>query len=450
MSTEHNPIAVLVSKIQRAWNETVHPFNDYKLVRFIIRSEQARLYEGFLKLESSRHGSIPEAFVVLLTPFKNKESFSKNLIAHWLEQYKADKKKAEEGDSTNDVFSWDFSVIENQLQNENTSYDELLFEMLHSFQHSLGTNAKLVLALMPTTVASIDSFRNWLHDRLTQGIPEQVRLSIFDYEDQRYLDNLFGRFKESTKSLAVAIDLQGAIGKLAKMGDPNSAEVQFRTCIQEMGEATAANDNTRLEKWGTKALEIGQRSGNKSFFASAHIIYAGMLFNFKKYEEINHLLEKGLKLATVGLQEGDESCKVLVIQFHAYQGACKQHEGKELEAANSFVKQGELAIQYGFGVQALTAWWQAYTIYRKKEEKLYSTLLEQTYVHGLTLPIEELQYSCMGYIAFDYDAYQRNLKQVEKCKEIDAFMINVDGENWKEQAEKFKNDTKHKKRFLLI
>ena len=69
MNTEHNPIAVLVSKVQRKWNEEVHPSNDYKLVRWIIRSEQARLYEGFLKLESSSHGSIPEVFVVLLTPF---------------------------------------------------------------------------------------------------------------------------------------------------------------------------------------------------------------------------------------------------------------------------------------------------------------------------------------------------------------------------------------------
>ena len=51
MNTEHNPIAVLVSKIQQKWNEEVHPSAEYKLVRWIIRSEQARLYEGFLKLD---------------------------------------------------------------------------------------------------------------------------------------------------------------------------------------------------------------------------------------------------------------------------------------------------------------------------------------------------------------------------------------------------------------
>ena len=93
MNTEHNPIAVLVSKIQHKWNAEVHPSNEYKLVRWIIRPEQARLYEGFLKLESSPHGSVPETFVVMLTAFNTKKNFSRELIGHWLEQYKEEKEK---------------------------------------------------------------------------------------------------------------------------------------------------------------------------------------------------------------------------------------------------------------------------------------------------------------------------------------------------------------------
>jgi hypothetical protein len=451
MSTEHNPIAILVSKIQRKWNEDVHPFKDVKLVRWIIRSEQARLYEGFLKLESSSHGSIPEVFVVLLTSFEDKKTFSKKLIAQWLEQYKTDKAKAEKETAGAATFSWDFSGVEKQLEGKNTDPDELLLEMLHSFQQSIaGQQTKLVLALLPQTVSSVSDYGDWLNDRLKQGIPEHVRFSIFDYEEERYFDDLFKRFQYSTKSLAVPIDLKGAIGKLAKMGDPNSTEVQFRTCMQEMGDATAANDFPRLEKWGTKALEIAQRSGKKGFFASAHIIYAGMLFSFKKHEQIAYLLEGGLRLAQLGLEEGDETCKVLTMQFYAYKAACKQHEGKDIEAADLFVRQGELAIQFGLCVQALTPWWQAYNLYHKKDEKAYTALLEQTYTHATTCSAEELASSCIGYIAFDYHDYLSNLKQTEKCKEIDAFMNTIEGENWKEKVEKYKNDTKHKKRFLFI
>jgi hypothetical protein len=451
MSTEHNPIAVLVSKIQRKWNEEVHPHKDFKLVRWIIRSEQARLYEGFLKLESSPHGSIPEVFVVLLTPFENKETFSKNLIAHWLEQYKADQAKAEKENPATTVFSWDFSGIEKQLELKNADHDTLLMELLHSFQQTIADKkTSLVLALLPQTVSSVEDYGEWLEDRLKQGVPEQVRFSIFDYEEERYFDGLFKRFQNSAKSLAVPIDLQAAIGKLAKMGDPNSPEVQFRTCMQEMGDAVAANSFPRLEKWGTKALEIAQRSGKKGFFASAHIIYAGMMFSFKKYEEIGYLLEGGLRLAQLGLTEGDETCKALLIQFYAYKAACKQHEGKDTEAADLFVRQGELAIQYGFGIQALTAWWQAYSIYHKKDEKAYTALLEQTYIHGTTFSVEELSSSNIGYIAFDYHDYLQNLGQKEKCKEVDAFMNIIEGENWKEKVERYKNDTKHKKRFLFI
>lgn len=451
MSTEHNPIAVLVSKIQRKWNEEVHPFENFKLVRWIINAEQARLYEGFLKLESSPHGSIPEVFVVLLTDFESKESFSKKLITHWLGEYKSDKAKAEKENAHADTFSWDFSPVEKQLEIKGTDYGALLLEMLHGFQQSLaGKQTKVVLALLPATVSSVNDYGDWLNDLLKQGIPEHIRLSIFDYEEERYFDDLFKRFQTSTKSLAVPMDVQAAIGKLAKMGDPNSEEVQFRTCMQEMGDAVAANNFSRLEKWGTKGLEIAQRSGKKGFYASAHIIYAGMMFSFKKYEEIGYLLEGGLRLAQLGQAEGDEVCKVLIIQFYAYKAACKQHEEKDMEAADLYVRQGELSIQFGFAVQALTPWWQAYSLYHKKDEKVYGALLEQTYTHATTCAVEELKNSCIGYIAFDYHDYLHNLKQTEKCKEVDVFMNAIEGENWKEKVEKYKNDTKHKKRFLFI
>lgn len=451
MNTEHNPIAVLVSKIQHKWNAEVHPSNEYKLVRWIIRPEQARLYEGFLKLESSPHGSVPETFVVMLTAFNTKKNFSRELIGHWLEQYKEEKEKLKNENSTLDFLSWDFSEIEKQLQVKNADTDQLLMEMLHSFQQSLSDKKKpVVLAMMPKTVSSVNEFTDWLNDRLKQGIPEFVRFSVFDYEEERYFDDLFKRFKSSTKSLALPIDLQGAINKLSKMGDPNSPEVQFRTCMQEMGEATSANNPERLDKWGAKALEIAQRSGKKGFFASAHLIYAGMLFTFKKYEQINDLLESGLRLAQLGLNEGDETCKVSIIQIYAYMAASKQHNGQEVEAADLYVRQGELAIQYGFGIQALTAWWQAYNIYQKKDQKVYHALMEQAYQHGITFTTQELQHSCFSYIAFDYHDYLSNLKQMDKCKEIDAFMHTIEGEDWKEKVEKYKNDTKHKKRFLFI
>lgn len=450
MNTEHNPIAVLVSKIQQKWNEEVHPFPEYKLVRWIIRPEQARLYEGFLKLESSAHGSIPEVFVVMLTPFSEKKTFSKNLIIHWLEQYKQEKEKSQQENKTTDLFSWNFSEIEKQLENKTTNQDELLLEMLNSFQKSVSDKKQIVLALMPKTVSDVNGLSEWLNDLLKTEIPQNIRISVFDYEEERYFDDLFKRFKSSAKSLSIPLDLQGAISKLSKMGDPNSPEVQFRTCLQEMGNAVAANSLERLEKWGAKALEVAQRSGKKGFFATAHLIYAGMLFSFKKYEEILHLLETSSRLAQLGLSEGDDTCKVTIIQSYAYKAACKQQNGNDLEAADLYVRQGELAIQYGFGIQALTPWWQAYNLYQKKDQKAYTALLEQAYTHGISFTPEELMHSCIGYIAFDYHDYLMNLKQTEKCKDIDAFMKNLEGENWKEKVEKYKNDTKHKKRFLFI
>lgn len=71
MSSEHNPIAALISQIQQKWNDEASPLtDDIKLFRWLIKPDEMRLFEGFLKLESSEHGSIPEVLVAMLTPFQ--------------------------------------------------------------------------------------------------------------------------------------------------------------------------------------------------------------------------------------------------------------------------------------------------------------------------------------------------------------------------------------------
>ena len=63
MTYEHNPVIELLRQIQRKWTDDVSLFPKLKLVRWLIKPEEARLYEDFLKIESTEHGAIPEILV---------------------------------------------------------------------------------------------------------------------------------------------------------------------------------------------------------------------------------------------------------------------------------------------------------------------------------------------------------------------------------------------------
>ena len=76
MLSEHNPIAQLVTQIQNKWIADASPFPKLKIIRWLIKPEEARLFEGFLKLESTEHGAIPEILVAMLCPFKDETTYS--------------------------------------------------------------------------------------------------------------------------------------------------------------------------------------------------------------------------------------------------------------------------------------------------------------------------------------------------------------------------------------
>ena len=115
MNNEHNPIAQLVSKIQNKWNSDVTPHGHLRLVRWLIIPSQARLYEGFLRLESTAHGSIPDMVIALLTPFKSTERHSSTIIKDWIESYRKDSENIESYAKNNPDFVWDPGNFEKKI-----------------------------------------------------------------------------------------------------------------------------------------------------------------------------------------------------------------------------------------------------------------------------------------------------------------------------------------------
>ena len=238
MASEHNPIAQLVNQIQKKWIDQVSSFPELKLVRWLIKPEEARLYEGFLRLESTEHGSIPEVLVTMLTPFKSEEAFSFELVNDWIKAYEEDKKTQEKLAAKGIAKSWNYQAFTALPSFENENNSNPLLKMLSSFHtEMISKDLRLVVALFPHSIHDFDGFNKWLISLLKIEIPFEFTFMIFDHQGENYFDRVFEKYPTITKSLHVNLDLNGAISKIAKMGNPNSPEVKLRECILEMGQA---------------------------------------------------------------------------------------------------------------------------------------------------------------------------------------------------------------------
>ncbi|WP_149274986.1 hypothetical protein [Pareuzebyella sediminis] len=436
MSDEHNPIAQLIAQLQQKWIKEVSPHDHINLVRWLVRPEHAKLYTGFLQVESSNTGRLPEMVLVLLTIFKDAKEHSKNLILEWINSYRGNAELIEKYKKNNKDFHWDADYFEKRVSDDHQANNLLLIELLSSFQgaHSRG-EIPLVLCLYPYGTEDMKAYNKWLDTILKLGLPPKIRLMIFDNADDRYFDKLCDAHAGISKTLAVPFDLSEAISKLAKAGDPNDPVVQFRECMLKMGKAVRNQNLLELNKWGEKGIEIMQKTGDVGMFSNSHIVYAGMLFNFKEYDAIDELLSKGLLLAKKGLKAKNVICKTLIIQYYAFQASSKQLQKKFEEATDLFCMQADTAIEIGFPQQSLNAWWMAYNAIKKLDRDRYSKIVRKAYEKGVEQDKETLKSTTMSFIAADYYNILDKRRRREDCQEVDAFMVEVEGEKWREDVE---------------
>jgi len=438
---EHNPIAQLVNQIQRQWLEKTANKPALRFVRFIIKPEEARVYEGFCKLESSEHGSLPEVFVTQFTSFEDEDTFSAALIKDWLDTYEKSMALVEQVNERA-LFSWDPRPFKQLLERQNGApMDDVLLSLLGSFRQSLPQQHKqLVLALIPRQVSSTKAMKTWIATLLKKGIPAGVKLLVIDHVNVDHFAFHERQFPDMVCSIHVPMDLQGAIQKLATTGNPNDPEIMLRKCVFEMGAALKDKDVKRLHRWGQQALDATQRSGNKGLFATAHIMYAGMLFHFKKDPKIPELLERGQRIAKQGVQMNDGACLPLLVQFYGYHGAYAQIRRRFTEAINWFIQQAELAEQHKFSQQSLNAWYQAAELCRRKDSGRYYDVLEKGYKAGLHLSDEEISASIYIYLLRDYYDYAYAHRQHETVQAIDEKMGRVFGNDWKSDVDNIRKN----------
>jgi tetratricopeptide (TPR) repeat protein len=435
MNNEHNPIAQLITTIQQKWASEITPFH-YQFIRWLINEEEGKLYEGFVHIESTPHGKLPEIFVAFLTPLKSRYSFSHDLLETWLQAFDEDKKTFNKLEADGNAFKWDAAPYRKKLASDEDITEQLLLEMIASFHKALKVpNRKLTVVLLPNSVSSINEYQQWLHNVLKAGVPDGIQFCMFDYVEDRYLDDFFQKLDEGIgKTVLLKLNLAEAESKLMQTGDPNSPQVQLRKYILKMGEAAGAKDLGKLMYWGNEFIDAMTKSKIKSLMASAYIAFAGMLFNFKEYAEIERLLQKGLKIAQAGSASGDVACNALVIQFYSFIASNYQLNKKYKLSIEWFCKKAEVSIKSKLFPFAISAYRQAASIAEKHDFYQYQNILTKGFSVGESLGKEELIYTDYAFVGLDYFQFVERKGEMDICTRIDNKMKEVFGKAWKEDT----------------
>ncbi len=440
MSDQHNPIAQLVTIMQRDWQKTASENPDAQFIRWLIKKEESRLFEGFSKLESSPHGSLEDVFVTMFTPFNGEEDFSIQLVRDWIKAFEEDKQ-------VEDKSIWDFETF--STKEKNCKYEEdkdlLLVELLDNFRQNCVGDRPLVLNLLPRNINSPRSLNNWLEKIANIQLPEKVKISVLDYQSNLYLKRFFNSKKnEKFKATIVTkLDYDGAVNKLITAGAASDPQVEFRKCMLEMGKAAGKKDEALLDKWGQRAIEAGQRSGDKALFATAHMFYAANLFGFKKDEKITKVFDQTNRIIKKGIQSENPAFTSLNIQLHGFMASNHKQFGRKKKAIEYFEKQGNLCLEHNFVLQSIMPFTMVLEGIKSDNER-YNALLEKVYIAGDQLSKEELESSTYCYIAQDYHTLLLKQSKYEEAETLDQRFSEIFGESWKEDIQKRRKQVKKK------
>lgn len=441
---EHNPITVRLDEMVQVWKKNVQP--EHSLIRWMLKPEDHRMYEGFCRLEASPHGKLDNLFVFFYTPFSNAKTYSHALLQNWLHEYD-DPQQQQLLASAGVKNTWNVQVFRKAVEdNDYTACDKLLPVMIQSYKQFIAQpNAEFVFSVLPKQMSSPQQFNLWLLQWMEQPKAPATQLLVFDHVEGNFWGEVFEAFAENAVTLKHDLRMQDAIRQIATAGAATDPYAFFRKCMFEMGEAANKKNKSLLSEWGDKAIESGKKTGDKSLLATAYITYAGMLFNFKDHERINELLDTGIRLCKQEIAGGNESIKPLLLQYYTYKGADCQIQKERREALEWFMKAGDEAVSFGFTTQAVSAYYKAWVFAEYKnwhEEKLQASRHALKLTHQLSE--EEIQASEYPFMAYDYVQHKKH-EEDELAITVTTKMIGAYGDDWQKTVEELKQNYTKKK-----
>lgn len=441
MMHAHNPIMQRLEEMAAIWQQQTT--SHHALIRWMLKPEESRMYEGFCRLEASPHGQLDNLFIFFYTPFVSQENFSHAIMENWLKEYDENIEQRALLAAAGVKGDWDLDPFRDGVtKNEFEKCDALLLQMLLSYRQWLKReDTDLVLALLPRTMSSPGIFNTWLFNFMRQDIPSGIHLLLFDHAGGNFFGKAFEKLADRGCTLTHELRMQEAIEQIATSGASDDPHAFYRQCLFEMGKAANKKNKLQLCQWGDRAVESAKKSGDRSLLATTYLSYAGLLFNFKDHEKITVLLEKGMRLSQEEVLSGKENMKPLLLQFYAFTGAHHQLKKERTEALKWFMKMGDQAKAYLFYPQAVSAYYKAFIFaeYKNRTQEKDQAVHRAMQLTSLLSP-EEIQSSEYPFMAYDFLLEAGHSTEGELTGQVRQTIEENFGPDWQQIIEELKEN----------
>lgn len=439
-SNEHNPIAIRINKIARLWADTREKKPKGKFFQLICNQEDFILVNGFIQIEASEHGKSMDSFLMFSVDFENENQFLSDFINEWLTSFERDLEKHPD-------WHWEgFEKLKEDFlllpSNNSDTLKDFLIELLISFKKFESKKENLiVIGLVPKKVADYPKFNTFLK-KIIVLIPDDYGILAIDFKGKEKHTQLLSDLDLLGAEIVIPDqNMAGSYKELATQGNPNDPQVKFRKCLFEMGESAAKSNKEQVHYWGKKMLNITQSTGDRSFWASAHLMYAGFLFQFKNDSNIIKLLDKGIRISETEYKKNTQLAGTLM-QLYSYKASYYSIVGKKDEAIQNFMRQAEIAEEMEMIEQMILANIYALLVIKNENGNLYKKIIEKSFQKGYPLSDELLKVINFAFITERYlDQNASEITLSEKIQ-IEDRMKSIYGNNWRAYAKKISSSMK--------
>lgn len=440
MNNEHNPIAYRINKVSKLWDNTRLKNPKAKFFQFLCEQEDFILINGFIQIEASQHGKSNDSFLMFSIDFENENQFLYDFIEEWLISFGRDLENHKE-------WNWeDYQQIKNDFEllskNDFHNLNKFLIELLISFKKFEAKKDNLIIiGLVPKNISDIQTFNHCI-EKIMATIPDEYGLLVVDFKGKEKHKILSSKLHPLFAQLTLPNqNMAGSYKELATQGNPNDPQVKFRKCLFELGESAAKNDREQVHHWGKKLLEITQSTGDRSFWASAHLMYAGFLFQFKDDNTTIKLLDKGIQIVKPEYKSNPQTAGTLM-QLYSYKASYYSIIGKTDEAIQNFVKQSKIAEEVDMIEQMILANIYALLLIKDENNNLYKQIIQNCFQKGYMLSDELLKVINFAFITEQYLNLDNINISMSERQAIEQRMDTIYGEKWREYAKKISTSIK--------
>ncbi|MCL9807657.1 hypothetical protein NAT51_19195 [Flavobacterium amniphilum] len=439
-SNEHNPIAVRIGKISKLWANTRDKRPQGRFFQVICNQEDFILVNGFIQIEASEHGKSNDSFLMFSVDFDNESQFLTDFINEWFTAFDRDLEKYPN-------WHWeDFERLKKDYRvlpdNNPGTLNKFLTELLVSFKKFEAKKENLIIiGLVPKKVSDNNSYNSFLKKTIT-SISNDYGLMVIDfYGKEKHTELVSDLDLSGAQILVPDQNMAGSYKELATQGNPNNPQVKFRKCLFEIGESAAENNRKQVHYWGKQMLDVTQSTGDRSFWASAHLIYAGFLFQFKDDDSIFKLLDKGIRISEAEYKNNKQAAGTLM-QLYSYKASYYSIIGKKDEAVQNFVKQSQIAEDVEMIEQMILANIYALLVIKNENNDLYKKIITKSFQKGYLLSDGLLKVINFAFITERYlDLDTHEITFSEKLQ-IEDRMKSIYGNDWREYAKKISSTMK--------